>query len=246
MASLYPEISAGGFSRIDGSVAFFSRVNALLAEDMDVLEFGAGRGVAVFNDPVPYRQALMTIRGKVKRLIGVDIDPAILNNPFLDEAYVVPRDSALPINDEAIDLIVSDWTFEHVQDPVFVARELTRVLKPGGWLCARTPNRWGYVGLGANLVPNKWHASVVSRLQPDSYREASDVFPTVYKMNTVRAVRRLFPDCLFENYTYTISPEPTYFGTSVAMWRAVGFLSQLTPSALWPHLLVFLRKREQK
>jgi len=40
--------------------------------------------------------------------------------------------------------------------------------RPGGWLCAgATPNRWGYIALGASLVPNALACGGVARLQPD-------------------------------------------------------------------------------
>ena len=42
---LYPEVRAGGFTRNDQRVIFFARVNALLRNDMTVLDFGAGRGI---------------------------------------------------------------------------------------------------------------------------------------------------------------------------------------------------------
>ena len=42
---LYPEYGAGGFSRCDLWVPFFTRVNALLRPDMTVVDYGAGRGV---------------------------------------------------------------------------------------------------------------------------------------------------------------------------------------------------------
>jgi SAM-dependent methyltransferase len=48
---------------------------------------------------------------------------------------------------------VSDFTFEHIVDPAQAARELDRVLKHGGWLCARTPNRYGYIALANRFVP---------------------------------------------------------------------------------------------
>jgi hypothetical protein len=42
---LCPEVRAGGFTRYDHRIIFFARVNALLRDDMTVLDFGAGRGI---------------------------------------------------------------------------------------------------------------------------------------------------------------------------------------------------------
>lgn len=241
---LYPEVGAGGFSHVDGTVEFYSRVNALLSQDMVVLDFGAGRGAQLLAGTNTYRRNLAVLKGKAKRVIGVDVDQVILDNDFLDEAHVINDGAALPICSASIDLIVSDWVFEHVhRDPKFVATELSRVLKPGGWICARTPNRWGYIGLGTNIVPNRLHARILKRLQPGSYREERDVYPTAYQMNTMRAVRHLFPDDQFDNFSYTYNSEPAYFGNSALAWRIMKVLFMLTPSSLRSYLFIFLQKR---
>ena len=65
------------------------------------------------------------------------------------------------------------------------------MLRPGGWLAARTPNKWGMIGIGARAVPNDLHTRVLRRLQPD--RKAEDVFPVRYQMNTRKDLRRAVP-----------------------------------------------------
>ena len=42
--SFFPEARFGGFSRLDGTVAFYTRVQALVHPDMTVVDFGCGRG----------------------------------------------------------------------------------------------------------------------------------------------------------------------------------------------------------
>lgn len=237
----YPEVSAGGFSHVDGTVAFYSRVNALLQPEMTVLDFGAGRGRAVQEDPVPYRRALQTLQGKCRRLIGADVDEAVLQHPRLDEAHVIPEHGPLPLADGSVDLIVSDATFEHITHPEAVASELARVLKPGGWLCARTPNRWGYIGLGTNLIPNRWHVALLKYLQP--HRKAVDVFPTAYRLNTRAALKKHFPEATWEHCSHGHFAEPAYFGTSKLLWALVLFSYRLTPPGGAPTWMVFLRRK---
>ncbi len=137
------EVAAGGYSRRDGTVEFFGRVNALLTPGSVVVDLGAGRGRGALDDAVDYRRQLCVLRGKCQRAIGVDIDPAVRDNPGLDEAHVIALDAPLPFADDSVDLVVSDMTFEHIDRPEHTVAELTRVLRPGGWICARTPNRWG-------------------------------------------------------------------------------------------------------
>jgi SAM-dependent methyltransferase len=212
----FPETRAGGFSRRDGTVEFFTRVNALLDETATVLDFGAGRGRGALEDPIPYRRDLRRLQGKCQKLIAVDVDGAVLQNSAVDEAHVIQLGERLPFADGSMDLIVSDMTFEHVTNPGHTIGELKRILKPGGWICARTPNRWGYVGVGANLVPNRLHARLLKYLQPK--RQEVDVFPTAYKLNTYGALKAHFPADQFFNATYGYTPEPAYFAQARFAW----------------------------
>src|SRR5215213_4558977 len=106
-------------------------------------------------------------------------------------------------------ILVSDWSSDVCSSDL--AAEVLRVLKPGGWFAARTPNKWGMIGLGARAVPNRLHTRFLHRLQPG--RQAEDVFPVEYHMNTRRRLRALFPPP-HRTVVYGHSSEPTYFGHS--------------------------------
>ncbi len=237
---LYPESRVGGFSRADGGVEFYQRVAALLRPEMIVLDFGAGRG-SFLDDRSTYRRDLARMQGRVASVIGVDVDDAVLRNPSLDEAYVVKADGTLPLADESVDLVVSSFVFEHLGDPGKAAGELERVLRPGGWVCARTPNKWGYIGVGARLVPNSLHVRMLRRLQPG--KNAEDTFPTAYRLNAPSALRKYFPGNRFAHFIYTQDSEPAYFGGSKVAWRTMQVLFRLTPPALGATLFIFLQKR---
>lgn len=236
-----PELAAGGFSRLDGTVEFHQRVNALLGPDAVVLDFGAGRGRFV-EEPLPFRRGLQDRRGTVGRLIGLDVDEAVQENPVVDEAHVIRVGEPLPLADASVDLVVSDFTFEHVDDPAWAGAELDRVLRPGGWICARTPNRWGLIALPARMVPNRLHDAVLTRVQPT--KQARDTFPTRYRLNTPAALRRAFSLERFEHCSYTHESEPAYVGGSAAAWSLFRAVAALTPAPLRSMHLVFLRKRE--
>ncbi len=237
----YPESVIDDFSRVDGAVEFYTRVNALLTDEMTVLDLGAGRGHWIADTTSVTRRRLRDMRGKVARVVGVDVDDAVRSNPSLDEAHVVGLEDALPFEDGAVDLVVSDFTFEHIADPEHVAGELARVVKPGGWVCARTPNKHGYIGLGARLVPNDRHVSWLKRLQPT--RKDVDVFPVAYGMNTPARLRELFPPADFDHHVYTYYGEPNYAGGSRLLWTAFSVLRRVQPRALDPMLHIFIQRR---
>ena len=62
-----PERRAGGFTRDDGTVQFYLRINALLFPEATLLDFGAGRG-RQFDIPDPgYPEELQKFQGKVTK-----------------------------------------------------------------------------------------------------------------------------------------------------------------------------------
>lgn len=38
----FQEVGAGGFTSLDGTIEFYTRINALLTPDMTILDFGGG------------------------------------------------------------------------------------------------------------------------------------------------------------------------------------------------------------
>ncbi|MEV7398339.1 class I SAM-dependent methyltransferase [Aeromicrobium sp. NPDC092404] len=239
---VFPEAAVGGYSRVNGDIEFYSRINALVDEKSRVLDFGAGRAWWMF-EPIPEMpRRLRMLRGRVAEVVGTDVDDAVLTNPSLDKGLVVEIGKPLPFEDASFDLVFADFVLEHINaaDAQDVADDIMRVLKPGGWFAARTPNKWGMVGLGARAIPNGLHVRLLKRLQPD--RVAEDVFPVRYQMNTRRTLRRLFGR--HRTYVYGNTSEPAYFGRSVTAWRLVSFLNRLTPPALSPALLVFVQKTD--
>jgi SAM-dependent methyltransferase len=242
VARLYPEIHAGGFTRCDQRVIFFTRVNALLRKDMTVLDFGAGRGI--WNEiETGFKRDLTSLKGKCKAVIGADIDPAVLNNPLLDEAMLLPNSGSIPLPSRSVDMIVSWAVFEHLSDPTRTAAELERILRPGGWLCSWTPNKWGYVSVGARLVPNQLHARVLRYVLPTSKRRESDVFPTYYRINTLREIKRCFPVSRFEHFSYFFNGAPNYNANNFIIASVMDVTAKLAPNYFAQSIHVFIRKR---
>jgi len=237
LRTLYPETAAGGYSRNDTTVEFYGRVQSLLAPGMTVLDLGAGRGRLAQNSS-RWRRMLADLGGDGRTVIATDPDPVVLENRSADDCLVMPDARTIPLASGTVDCIVANWVLEHVEDPVAMATEIDRVLAPGGWLCAQTPNRHGYIALGARLVPNAFHVRMLSRLQPE--RQARDVFPTYYRMNTRRTLEALFPGYL--HAIYGAQGPPLYLGSTTATYRAARVVLEALPSSLAGVLLAFLRK----
>jgi SAM-dependent methyltransferase len=238
---LHPEKNIDHFTACDGTLKFFGFVKAtmLRTSARHVLDFGAGRGAWWHDDPSKFRKQMRDLRmGGNAVVTACDIDPVVLTHPCSDTQIVIDPNERVPFADGTFDVIVSDMTFEHIENPGFVSRELVRILKPGGHICARTANRWGYVRLMSRLIPNKMHVSMLQHVQPD--RRGEDVFPTRYQLNSPAQIRRWFPSCKL--YYYYDSAEPAYYFGTEALYSALALLHRLTPGFLATSLCAFIRK----
>lgn len=239
---IHPERGIAGFTKLDGTVTFYSFVKAIM-RDMGaarVMDFGAGRGAFFFETRSLWRRELQDLRQYGTEVWACDPDPVVQDHPCSDHQIVIEPGKPLPMEDGFFDMIVSDVTFEHVADPAAVAEELLRVLRPGGVICARTPNRFGYAKLLTQIVPNSLHVRFLGVIQPG--RKAEDIFPTVFKLNSVGAVKRHFPGC--DVYWYRDSAEPAYYFGNSLLYRLGLFVHKLLPDVLSTSICFFIVKRD--
>jgi len=155
---------------------FRIRILERLRPGMHILDLGAGAGHV--------RQ--MDFRGQGVHVCGVDPDPRVQDNPHLDEAFRGTGES-IPYEDSSFHLVFADNVLEHLEEPARVFSEVARVLRPGGVFLAKTPNRWHYMPLAARMTPTAFHR-FWNRLRGRPYE---DTFPTRYRANTPRRVRKL-------------------------------------------------------
>jgi len=141
-----------------------------------ILVFGAGRGA---HDP--------DLRGPAREVVGIDIAVDVLEDPLIDRA-VLYDGRRIPFPDQSFDMCCTHSVIEHLTDPALSFSEIARVLQPGGHLLFKTPNLWCYSILISRLIPNRFHPHV---LRFANRREERDVFPTFYRANTRRRLRRL-------------------------------------------------------
>jgi len=237
----YPESLFGGFTDIDGSIAFYNRINSLLDPSFVVLDVGCGRGG--FNeDPISFKKDLRILKGKVSKVIGIDVDQSAKENPFLDEFLLLSGD-VWPIESNSINLIVSDYVLEHVVNPDRFFQEIHRVLKPGGYICIRTSNRWNYIALFATLIPNKFHTKVTAIVQDG--RKDEDVFPTLYKCNSIRKIRKIMKMNGLECVVYGYEAEPSYLSFSTIAYFLGVIHQKFAPGFLKPAIFAFGKMKKE-
>lgn len=165
-----------GFSKNWDDQLFRERILSELKPASVMLDLGAGAGIV----------SQMNFKGLAQRVCGVDLDPRVERNPFLDEGRVSDA-GEIPYPDDEFDLVISDNVLEHLAEPLEVFREVRRVLKPGGLFLFKTPNKWHYMPTIARLTSHSFH-QLVNRIRG---RSEVDTFPTFYRANCRRDVARL-------------------------------------------------------
>ena len=239
--SAFSEVKWFGFDRVDGTILFFNYVNSLCFPQAVVLDYGAGRGEYFQDDACEYRRNLRVLKGKVAKVIGADVDRAVFSNKAVDETCLIKPDGAVPLDDASQDIILADWVFEHIANPAAMAAEFKRLLKPGGWICARTPNKFGYVAMASRLIPEPLHDFVLEIVQPG--RKKQDVFPTLYRMNTRKQLEETFSSEDFELLTFCCDATPSYAGNSRALFHVFRVIHALMPDPFKTIRLVFARSK---
>lgn len=151
------------------------------------LDIGCGR--RLFPAWLPgAEQAQAALASRLNCIFGLDPDlPSLLDNHFVRHR-VQGDSSSLPFANESFDLVTANMVIEHVARPEALLAEAFRVLAVRGVLLFHTPNAFSYATLLARLVPSPLKIALVGFFEG---RNQEDVFPTLYRMNTPRRVRRL-------------------------------------------------------
>lgn len=164
-------------------------------------------------------------------VVGIDLD-SVLETDNRSAPFAVRGDvGMLPFPSGYFDMVISRSVIEHLEGPLNVFREFSRVLKPGGKAIVITPNKYDYVSVIATLTPYKVHRSLVSRIfqVPED-----DVFPTLYRANTLSSIRKTFTSAgLVERELDTINHYPAYLMFSPVLFRLGVLYERITSLAMF-------------
>jgi SAM-dependent methyltransferase len=156
-----------------------------LPENATVLEAGCGR-----------RSRLAEHRGRIARLVGVDLDvEAGRENSAVDEFVAADLGLPLPFPDGTFDLVYANFVVEHLESPITTFREWRRVLRPNGSLVLLTSNAANPYLAAARVLPERGRV-LAKGLGPGV--AARDVFRARYRANTPKALTALARAAGFE------------------------------------------------
>ena len=189
------------------------------------------------EDDCNIRKSLQLIKGKVKKVIAADIDPIVMQNKSADENLIIDNNfENLPSN--SYDLIICDWVLEHIEQPNIFFNNIKRILKDGGFFCARTPHKYSYWAIANRLVPEKIALQILKYIQP--FRQAKDVFPAFYYLNTMQDIKKNIND--MQDYSFIYRTEPAYFFNNKIIYFFLKCLHNISPSIFAGTIQFFLKK----
>jgi 2-polyprenyl-3-methyl-5-hydroxy-6-metoxy-1,4-benzoquinol methylase len=157
-------------------------VYRLVGPKTDWLDVGCGREVCLFNYPLAQMLA-----ARCRNLTGVDPSDNIDENALVHEKVKSLIEDYRPNRD--FDLITLSMVAEHITNPTAAVQSLARLARPGGRVVIYTVNKWSPATLLSAATPLSFHYWT-KKLFWDVGEK--DTFPTVYRMNTRRALRNLF------------------------------------------------------
>ena len=119
------------FTKIGGH---YSAIDLLIniseaSEHDEVLDVACGPGLVAFE-----------FARKVKHVQGIDLTPEMIRQANLGQeerglknmAWMVGNVEALPFADDSFSLVITRYSFHHLQSPSSVLQEMVRVCRPGG------------------------------------------------------------------------------------------------------------------
>ena len=186
--------------------AWFSGVSKHVTPEMEVCEIGSGSGKGFQNQQYP----------KARFVFGLDLDPRVLENPFLQKAALGSAYD-LPTLSEGrkFDFIYSHMVVEHIDDPLRFIGAQVQCLKENGTVFHSTASKYYWSSLINNLVPDHIKDMLIAKL--GSGRTSKDTFPAFYKLNCEADVAKV-AKALDLSYTINRSDQaPGYLRRSVIL-----------------------------
>ena len=213
----------------DSMVLLTNAVRERIGIKPTVLDFGCGRGNFVVDE----------IGDVFAEKVGLDASlDATTGNTSMNR-IVIGNDNTLAFPDHTFDIVLSLWVFEHVEHPNRVFKEISRVLKPGGFFAFVTPNRKSLLIALRRVLSKNIADRILKRLYG---REEEDVFDVFYRANTTQDIQRLAADTGFAIEILKENADPSYTSFNALTYRYSVWFSRFFGTLAKPHLITVLRK----
>jgi SAM-dependent methyltransferase len=179
-------------------------IDSTHAGQISVLDVGGGGGFYDFP---------AAIRGRARRMVGVDPDSGVLTRPWLDEGHQSLVEEYAPTTDERFDVALCVYVLEHVEAPGPFLEAVRSLLPDGGSCFGVTPNLWHYFGLASAAAARLGIADwLLHRLRSSELIEAYHS-PVRYRCNTMHQLHATAIDAGFHHARFRVLEQAGMFET---------------------------------
>ncbi|HYA41279.1 MAG TPA: methyltransferase domain-containing protein [Syntrophobacteraceae bacterium] len=191
-------------------------VKRVLRKDCIVVDIGCG-----YEAPDLHKISRL---GLAKMLIGLDLVTFTGNGSAV--VTLIRNDvSRISLKNDLANMVISKSVLEHLGDPQRVFKEVHRILEKKGKFIILTPNKYDYSSIIAKIIPNAFHAYIVSKV---AGRNVGDVFHTFFLANTYSSIKRFAVNSGFKIITFEyIGQYPAYLTLSPVLFLLGTFYDKL-------------------
>ena len=179
--------------------ALKDKLEALAPKDGAVLDLGCGD-----NSTCAY------LRTATREVWGTDFQ----THPTMQHPEwfrLLPSTGEIPFEDNSFDLVSAVWVLEHVQEPETFLNEIKRIIRPGGRFLGHSINSNHPITIArrlTNFLPHGLTQKVIAKLYG---RAEHDTFPTCYRLNSKRQLRRAAERAGLDLINITRYADPGYY-----------------------------------
>ncbi|GIV98521.1 MAG: SAM-dependent methyltransferase [Herpetosiphonaceae bacterium] len=196
----------------------------------DLIATNTEPGTAILDIGCGHADFLEKVYIKSGLAFGIDPDKqALLKNVSIPYC-VVGFGGHIPFKDNTFDLVLAAWVLEHVDKPDDIAKEVYRVLKPGGKFIFLTTNIWNYNVWIIRAIPNAFHGLLVKKLYK---RVEEDTYPVAYKFNSPKKIDRILNQVGLKKEALILNGDPSYISFNDLLFLLARIVERVLSTSLF-------------
>ena len=222
IAKIFPQIKNSAWDY------HFAQLRDNLSEDFTILDVGGGRSWHLNSE-----------RERFRHLRVITVDPSedqLKHNHDADKKilFAMGTDERLPVEDNSVDIAMSNMVLEHIENNDYTMREIFRVLKPGGKFFSVMPNKFALFAMINQMLPNWLARKILFTFRPET--KGSHGFKAYYDRTYYPAMKKLLIKHGFSECEFFFSYHQSFyfafflpFGLIALLWDFIMYMFRIKP-----------------
>jgi ubiquinone/menaquinone biosynthesis C-methylase UbiE len=166
---------------------FSNSLSSVKLESIRWLDLGCGETIIPAWIPKErYHKYKSITRSSKVLLFGIDYELKHLSNNSDIQEKINADIMHLPFKSNSFRLVSANMVVEHLKNPDFMFNEIRRILCNEGHFIFITPWKYNFISIASAITPQWVKDKAIYYLVG---RKTKDIFPTYYRVNTVRTIR---------------------------------------------------------